>query len=264
MPTFRCRRWLRNAIESVLAQTWPAVDLYVVDDASGDVDDAIVARFPHVTFLRMRKRVGPYVIDNVLLERTESEFIAFHDADDQSHRERIEAQVRLVERRGLGGCGTWTILTDVHGDPIGYEASPTDAAAAIRSGWPIGMVHPSTLYDRAVFRQLTGFDDTTFVSADTELQLRASLEFELGNVSRFLYRRHIRPESLTQHPDTGLGSPFREAYHRHVREAFARIGASLAPLPPAGTALSGQQIAAARTSEIEWVRVGRGNATYRA
>lgn len=51
MPTFRCREWLENAIASVVEQTWRPLDLYVVDDASGDLDRAVVTAFRQVTFI---------------------------------------------------------------------------------------------------------------------------------------------------------------------------------------------------------------------
>jgi glycosyltransferase involved in cell wall biosynthesis len=262
MPTFRCRRWLPDAIASVLAQTWRPLDLYVVDDASGDVDADLADRFPEVTFVRVGHRLGPYGIDNLLLSVTASDSVAFHDADDRSKPDRIAAQVELMASLGLDGCGTWSLLTDVHGDPLGYETTPRDARKALRAGVPIGMAHPSTLLSRELLDKLVGFDASTLMSADCELHLRASLYFELGNVQRFLYSRRVHPESLTQHPETGIGSQARGAYLEPIRGRYMDIVLHGAPAPADGTALNGRPIERPDPEAIEWIRVGRGNTTY--
>ena len=263
MPTFRCRRWLAAAIASVLAQSWRPLDLYVVDDASGDVDDELVERFPEVTFARVGARLGPYGIDNLLLALTASDLVAFHDADDTCKPDRIASQVDFVEENGVHGCGSWSLLTDVHGDPLGYETTPPDARSALRAGMPIAMAHPTTLYRRELLDALGGFDSSTRMSADCELQLRASLAFELGNVQRFLYRRRVHPESLTQHPETARGSPARAAYVGGIRDRYTDIVVNGGPAPAAGTALNGRRVERPDPAAIEWIRIGRGNATYR-
>src|SRR5687768_924040 len=84
VPTFGCRAWLPRAVASALRQTWPNVDVYVADDASGDVDDALISRFPDVTFLRTTERIGAFRIANILLALTDSHYVAFQDADDWS------------------------------------------------------------------------------------------------------------------------------------------------------------------------------------
>lgn len=257
MPTYRCRAWLPRAIRSVLAQTHSSVDLYVVDDASGDVDDDLVAAFPAVSFLRRTTNGGPYQIDNYLLRCTDSEYVAFHDADDWSHPRRFAAQVDLIERHGMDGCGTWSVTVDASGDPIGFETFPPDPRAAIERGEMHPMRHPTGLYRRAVFERLIGFDGSTSFGADTELMYRAFLAFEVGNVQRFLYRHVLHPHSLTQHPSTGIGSDRRKAYSEPVQETIQRVLDGTQTPPEPGRLLTGGPAGVPWARDVDVVQIGR-------
>jgi glycosyltransferase involved in cell wall biosynthesis len=264
MPTHRCRAWLARAIESVLAQTWSPADLYVVDDGSDDVDSELAGRFPTVTFVRMWERVGPYRSVNLLLGLTQSDFVAFHDADDWSHPERLAAQVALLDREQMDGCGTWNVLVDLNDDPIGFVTPPANASLALQRELNHPLLHPTTLYHRRVFDVHRGFDDYTSFGADTEFFWRTYSSIVLGNVERLLYRRTIRPESLTNAAETGIGSPQRTTYMMSITENAVRIrkGDRTPPLP--GVLLSGLPVQRPPIEIVEWIRPGTDSTTLAA
>lgn len=263
MPTWKCRPWLRRAIESVLDQTWPRVDLYVADDGGDDVDGDLLRRFPEVTFLRLRERGGPYRIANLLLALTESDLVAFHDADDRSHPDRLAVEIAHLEESGLDGCGSWYRVLDLHGDPIGFATPPEDASGAMRRILGDQLLHPTTIYRRGVFDRTVGFDRDTMFSGDTEFHYRASHSFALGNVQRFLYDRTVRPDSLTQDPPTAINSPAREAYMGAVRAAAQAVIDGAAEPPAEGVDLLGRPVRRTSMDVVDWLRPGRGNATLR-
>jgi glycosyltransferase involved in cell wall biosynthesis len=263
MPTFKCRPWLRRAIDSVLSQTHPHIDLFVADDAGDDLDPQLLAQYPSVTFLRMRERTGPYGIVNQLLALTESEYVGFHDADDCCAPDRFAAQVAYLEREAFEACGSWVRLVDCNDDPLGFETYPSHASLAMCRKHSDALLHPSSLWRRSVFATLRGFDDSTRIAADTEFHLRAALFCEIGNVQKFLYNRLIRPGSLTQAPDTGVGSPARRRYIEPVRAAFAEIVAGRRAKPEPGTSLGGYAVGAPDPARIAWWRPGSAISTAR-
>jgi glycosyltransferase involved in cell wall biosynthesis len=263
MPTWRCRPWLPRAIRSVLAQECPRVDLYVVDDAGDDVDEELLEHFPQVSFLRMRERSGPYRIANLLLSLTESGFVAFQDADDWSAPERLSAQLAFLRERGFDGCGTWSLLVDLHGDPTGFELHPENASLSIRHQLSYALLHPTGLYRRRVFELLGGFDDAVRFGADSEFLFRAGFSVELGNVQRFLYRRTVRPEALTQAPETGFHSEQRTAYLERITAAARARQGSLASPPAPGTLLDGRTLAPPSLEAVAWIRPGQGQTTLK-
>jgi glycosyltransferase involved in cell wall biosynthesis len=261
MPTWRCRAWLPRAIESVLAQTWPHVDLYVADDASGDVDAEIEERFPTVTFLTLRERGGPFLISNLLLAITGSELVAFQDADDHSRPDRLAVQVDFLLDREFDACGSWCRHVDIYGDPVGFGTVPEHASLALRNRLVPLFFHPTALYRREALDHLGGFDVEASFSGDTELAFRACFSLELGNVQRFLYERTFLPDSLTQSAETGLNTPPRRAYLEAVRSAADAVRRGEAPPPAPGTTLTGRTIERPDPSCIARLRPGRGNRT---
>jgi glycosyltransferase involved in cell wall biosynthesis len=255
MSTFQCRDWLPRAIASVIAQTYAPLDLYVVDDCSGDVDRDLLDRFPEVTFVRLRTQGGPYVADNLLLRLVPCDLVGFHDADDASEPDRFALQADFLDRTGADGCGCWCIHEDLNGDPVGFDVCPSADdlfEPAVRSRLPF---HPASLYRRRVFDTLGGFDASTRFGADTEFIWRAHHRFALANVPRFLYRHLVRPSSLTLDRSTGIHRPAREAY----RERLVRAAESLGDGEPlAGTLMTGAPVEFPSVDVIEWVRPRRG------
>jgi hypothetical protein len=263
LPTWRCRRWLPRAIEGVLAQTCPAVDLYVADDASGDVDPELLERFPTVTFLSLREQGGPYRIDNLLLSLTESELVAFHDADDWSHPERLATQAEYLLERGFDGCGSWCRFEDLNGDPVSFRTLPPYVSLGLRERLDTLFLNPTALYRREVFDRLGGFDAGTRFGADSELIFRAARSFELGNVQRFLYSATTRPDALSRSADTGFESPARRAYRERLWAAAEAVRTGAAPPPPPGVTLLGEPVREVSSDVVARLRPGQGNRTLK-
>lgn len=185
LPAWPDRRGLARAIQGVLDQTWPHVDLYVGDiadaagmasSASGSPDPEMAAleeRFPAVTFLTLREQDEPCQLDGLLLSLTESELVAFHDAGGWSRPDRFALQAGYLLERGFHICGSWRWLSDLNGDPIGFDTVPEHTVANRDGPFP----RPAALYRREVFAP----SPTPFST------------FEVGNVQRFLYRQTVHP-----------------------------------------------------------------------
>lgn len=262
MPTARCRSWLPFSIGSIVNQTYPFVDLYVVDDATDDISDELIGRFPEATFLRMQNPGGPYVIDNLLHRTTRSKFIAFQDADDISYLNRFEIQLNLMQMQRLAGCGTWSIHIDTFGDPVGYEIFPADASEAIftRNLYPLR--HPSALLHREVLDKIGGFDNAARFGGDSEYLFRTFLSYRMGNVQQFLYKHMIRPDSLTQSPETGFNSERRKEYDQAlVANMYAIIDGKKSP-PEFGKLIDGRDAGITSLPPYELIHLGKNNKTW--
>lgn len=110
VPAYNAARWLRETIDSVLAQTYPDFELVIVDDASTD-DTVAIARDtgdPRVRVIESEKNAGAAISRNVGIEAARGEYLAFLDADDIALPQRIERQVSFLERHpDVGLCGSW-------------------------------------------------------------------------------------------------------------------------------------------------------------
>ena len=88
--------YLRECFDSLLGQQYRNIEVIAIDDASTDGSfETVVRAFGEdrrLTIVRLRRNVGPYRIKNWVAERVaRGATIAFHDADDVSHPERLRA-----------------------------------------------------------------------------------------------------------------------------------------------------------------------------
>lgn len=100
VPVYDGAAYVAEGVGSALAQTWPAVEVIVVDDGSRDATPAIVdglaLRDPRVRVLH-QANAGPSAARNAGLERARGAYVAFLDADDRLLPDKLADQVAALE-----------------------------------------------------------------------------------------------------------------------------------------------------------------------
>lgn len=124
MPVFNAERWLAESIESVLEQSWPAVELLIVDDGSEDASLSIAHRYagPRVTVIKQRNQ-GPSVARNAGLAVARGDYIQYLDADDLVAERKIELQIAALTAHParVASCA-WGRFVDT---PSAVQLSPS-------------------------------------------------------------------------------------------------------------------------------------------
>ncbi|MEQ1862047.1 MAG: glycosyltransferase [Chthoniobacteraceae bacterium] len=92
IPCFNAEPWLAAAIESALAQTWPAIEVIVVDDGSSDRSREIARGFAGKIRLIETDHLGGNHARNTALREARGEWAQFLDADDTLEPEKIARQ----------------------------------------------------------------------------------------------------------------------------------------------------------------------------
>jgi len=104
IPTFNSSKYLKEAVESVLSQTYPHLELIVVDD--GSTDETREALVPFFSDHRVRyfyqENKGGAAARNLGIREARGEFIAFLDHDDVWLPEKIEKQLALFQNEKVG------------------------------------------------------------------------------------------------------------------------------------------------------------------
>src|SRR6476469_5199531 len=103
IPAFDAERFLGEAIESVLAQTYAPVETIVVDDGSSDGTVAVASAYAEVTVVE-QPNGGPAAARNRGFAASRGELIAFHDSDDAMTPDKLEVQAGLLIDRPEVGC----------------------------------------------------------------------------------------------------------------------------------------------------------------
>jgi glycosyltransferase involved in cell wall biosynthesis len=197
MPVFNAEQFVRDALQSVLAQDYDPIEVIAVDDGSTDSSAAIVQSFARVRYLRQPTWSGASEARNVGITAARGEFIAFVDADDIVPPTKLAIQVgHLLEHPELAG-----VLGRQHwmNPPPGLAR---DAVWGDLDGIPI----LSAVFRTDVLRELGPFDEEKGGDLDMLVRLR---EAEL---------------SFTVLPDIVL--------HRRFHGGNLVAGRGLTPLPP--------------------------------
>jgi glycosyltransferase involved in cell wall biosynthesis len=91
-----------RAMQSALAQDWPAFEIVVVDDYSSDGSfellTTLAAREPRVSLIRHKANKGAAAARNTILENAHGVYVAFFDDDDESYPSRLTVQSAAIQR----------------------------------------------------------------------------------------------------------------------------------------------------------------------
>jgi glycosyltransferase involved in cell wall biosynthesis len=150
IPCFNAERFVGETIESVLGQSWPAIEVIVVDDGSTDASVDVVRGFAgrNVRLIEQRHR-GQTAALNTCLEYATGEFVQYLDADDLVDADKIEKQIaRLVEHPGSVASAEWGRFrrdpgeTAFSPEAVWRDLDPIDWLALSRADG-LGMMFPA-------------------------------------------------------------------------------------------------------------------------
>ena len=176
IPCFDSVRWIAQAVQSALDQTWPDVEVIVVDDGSTDGSLAVLENFGGKIRLISGAHRGGNHARNEAVRAATGEWIQFLDADDYLEPEKIARQ--LAETCSGADADVlyspvW--IETVKGDHATRELSETSPAADIHTQW-IAWQIPQTggcLWRRAALGAIGGWREDQPCCQEHELYLRA-------------------------------------------------------------------------------------------
>ena len=126
MPSYNTGKFIKQTIESVLAQSYSNWELIIVDDCSPDNTDEIVKPFlsdQRIKYLKNEKNSGAAVSRNRALREAKGKWVAFLDSDDLWKPEKLEKQIGFMERNGYSFSYTNYSEIDESGKPNGVTVS---------------------------------------------------------------------------------------------------------------------------------------------
>lgn len=103
IPTFNRSATIRYCLESVITQTYPVHEVIIVDDCSTDDTLNIVASFNNekIKIVSLQHKGGAQVARNLGIEHATGDWIAFQDSDDKWRADKLEKQVKALEKAGF-------------------------------------------------------------------------------------------------------------------------------------------------------------------
>ena len=197
VAAYRAADTLPTALRSLAEQSWRNLEILVIDDASPDEGEMRqmvrqhAGRDPRIRLIEMEENGGAYVARNRGLDHANGRFVTLHDADDWSHPQKIEAQVRhLLDNPEVIGCTT---------DQARATSDLSFTRWTGRGEFLIGNTS-SFMFRREIVQEHFGYWDTVRFSADNELIRRIRHGFGSGSVTEL----KTGPLSFQRDSDTSI------------------------------------------------------------
>ncbi|HLA96664.1 MAG TPA: glycosyltransferase [Pyrinomonadaceae bacterium] len=197
IPNYNYASYLREAIDSVLAQTYQDVEIIVVDDGSSDNSKEILDSYANRITTIFQKNQGVSAARNNGVASSSGEFVAFLDADDFWLPMKLEKQMLRFESDPTIGFvhSSMTLInsegTVVGSETDGMEGYVADALLKFETGVICGAASTGVVR-RSIFRQLGGFDTRLSTAADWDFCYRVATKSNIAFVADELvaYRVH--------------------------------------------------------------------------
>lgn len=266
MPVYNRARFVGQAIESILAQTFRDFEFVILDDGSTDATLAVLqdyaARDPRIRLLpRQHRGLGPARIE--LLQQASADLVAWIDSDDLATPGRLQEQVRTMSLdQDLWILGTASAVIDENGRPLKVNRVVTgsnNVAKQMRRGCKV--TQSSCIMRRDRILSIGGYRTAYAPSEDYDLFLRVSERGKIDNIEfvGLLYRSHADSVSATQNLYQNLLADLARAAHARRVTGQADPTGSLSARPdlynePILDELLGETIDVYRTLD----RVSRG------
>jgi Glycosyl transferase family 2 len=228
MPVYNGEAFVREAIDSILGQTFGDFELLVIDDGSSDGSAAIVGSYDDARIRMVENDVNLGVVQtlNRGLDLARGTFIARMDCDDRSLPQRFAKQVAFLEAHPeVGICGAW--LESI-GERSGFVWRYPTGVERIRASllFESALAHPTVMMRHDLLERYGLRYSMAYQHAeDYGLWVEAAQCFALANLPEVLvqYRKHAQQTGTLQ--QYGL----QAAAGRVRREQVERLG--LRPTP---------------------------------
>ena len=209
-------KYLREAIDSILNQTFENFEFLVINDASTDSSRDIILSYkdPRIRLIDNKKNLGLTRSLNKGLKLAKGEYIARIDADDIAFPERLKRQLEyIVKRPDVGGVSSWYEVVDERGGLV-YVNKVALSFEDIYYNLTFFncLVHSSTLYNKKLVLDMGGYDENYKRSQDYELWCRISKISRIEQVPEALVKLRLT--------NTTISRKFQDEQDRYAREVF--------------------------------------------
>ena len=224
MPAYNAEKYLREAIDSVLNQTYSDFELIIINDGSKDSTKDIILSYkdPRIIYLENEQNSGICVTLNKGLDVARGRYIARMDSDDIMMPERLAVQVDYMDKNPqIGVCGSDII---VFGEGIAEHVfeqihSSDDCAAGLL--FNPSLAHPAVMMRSSILKSKElRYEDEYRGLEDFRMWWNIAQYAEISNIPQALlrYRHHKGQETRNIQPETLVKSNLfrKERYESFV------------------------------------------------
>jgi glycosyltransferase involved in cell wall biosynthesis len=206
VPSYNGARFLPESLDSILAQTYPHIEIIVLDDASTDDTPAVAARYAgRITYVRQAVNRGQFDNVNDGIARATGELVAVYHADDVYLPEIVEREVAYLEAHPDVAA---VFASDIFVDAVGREYGRLRLPPEVRGEQPLDyatvlnalltyknrfLVGPSAMVRASVYASVGRYREQRYrIASDLEMWMRIARQRPIAVLEDHLMKyRHF-------------------------------------------------------------------------
>jgi glycosyltransferase involved in cell wall biosynthesis len=217
LPAYNGAKYLPEAIESCLSQTYPAWELIIVDDCSTDTTPGIIAEYAahdgRIRGIRHRTNLKLPGALNTGHAAAKGAYLSWTSDDNRFLPAAFEEMVQFLEQNpAIGLVYADSVAIDEAGNHLrDFPAEPASRLAYFNA------LGACFLYRRKVYQVVGAYDAELFLAEDYDYWLRVFRQFEIAHLPRVLYQYRYHGESLTStYPAASVRGNVERILRRHL------------------------------------------------
>lgn len=205
MTVFNAESWLREAVDSVVNQSYADWELIVIENGSADTSPDILASYhdSRIRVITLRENMGRTPALRRAFELARGEYIAVLDADDVAEVTRLEKQATFLDLHPeVAVVGSWTRRIDGVGREIGRWSPPVDSQELRdQLGFANPIVHSASMYRAELSRGVGGYPKEYPYAQDYALWVRLAELGSIAVIGEYLssHRSHHGSMTISKH-----------------------------------------------------------------
>ncbi len=220
MPVYNASGFLRDAVESILTQTFKDFELLIINDGSKDNSSSILESYndSRIRFVQHSQNEGLVKTLNEGLKSARGNYIVRMDADSISLPHRISKQVKFMNaNRDVAIAGAW--FSDINNKTEVSKVPRKHEALKSFLFFNSGFAHSTVIIRKNYFQSHHLFYNADFPHAeDYELSVRASRMLKLANVSEVLLHSRYHGYKLSSQHNNAQRSSIHRCHQRQLME----------------------------------------------
>lgn len=200
MSVYNSEKYLSEAIESILEQTFTNFEFIIINDGSTDNSLLIVeyykAKDNRIISISRENKGLPYSL-NEAISLAKGKYIARMDADDISLPNRLECQLKLMESNlEIGVCGSWAESFEKGRRGKILKHPKEDLFLKAKLFFSVCFIHPTVMCNAELLKEYA-YNNKYTNSQDFDLWVRLSNKTKFYNLQMVLLRYRISDSSIT-------------------------------------------------------------------
>lgn len=196
MSVHNAEAYLKEAVESILSQTFKDFEFIVVDDASSDNSLKILESYPEIKIIKNTENLGLTKSLNIALRQAKGEYIARMDADDISLPNRLEVQKNFLDKNPhISVVGSAVEIIDGKKKTVHTEPKSIEYFMKFKNI----MSHPTVMFRKKDIMSVGAYDENFKYAQDYDLWSKLlGKGYKIANIDSPLLRYRIHENSITQ------------------------------------------------------------------